>query len=175
MHRLRSIAFFCVTVTLSLSNLAASVAQGEFADAIHSKPNVERGIELFQTCAKCHGPEGGGSRAIGTPEIAGQHFPVIVKQLVDYQHGKRWDIRMEQIAKQHGLTNAQAIADIATYVSELKWKPGGDIGDGELVAHGESVYRQSCQSCHGATAEGSVDKIVPRIAGQHYGYLIREM
>jgi cytochrome c553 len=151
------------------------VAQQEFADATRLKPNIEHGTELFQTCLRCHGPEGGGSRAVGTPEIAGQHFRVIVKQLVDYQYDKRWDIRMEQIAKQHDLTNAQAIADVATYVSELKWIPGGDVGDAELVAHGESLYLQTCRSCHGATAEGSAEKIVPRIAGQHYGYLIREM
>jgi cytochrome c553 len=175
MQKLVLIALFCAAATLPLSGLAASVAQQEFADASRLKPNAEHGLELFQTCSKCHGPEGGGSRAIGTPEIAGQHFRVLAKQLVDYQHDKRYDIRMEQVAKQHDLTNAQAITDIATYVSELEWKPAGGIGDGELVAHGEEVYVQRCQSCHGATGEGAAEKIVPRLAGQHYGYLLREM
>jgi cytochrome c553 len=45
----------------------------------------------------------------------------------------------------------------------------------ELVAHGEEVYMQRRQSCHGATGEGAAEKIVPRLAGQHYGYLVREM
>jgi cytochrome c553 len=175
MLRLRSSALLFVLATLPLSSLAASVARQEFADANRLKPNIEHGMELFQTCSKCHGPEGGGSRAIGTPEIAGQHFRVLIKQLVDYQHDKRWDTRMEQIAKQHDLTNAQAIADIAMYVSELKWKSAGGIGEGELVTHGESVYLQRCQSCHGATGEGAAGKLVPRIGGQHYGYLLREM
>jgi cytochrome c553 len=160
---------------LPFSAMAASVALQQFADAVRLKPNTEHGRELFQTCSKCHGPEGGGSRAIGTPEIAGQHFQVLIKQLEDYQHNRRYDIRMEQIAKQHDLKDAQAIADIATYVSELEWKPAGGIGDGELVAHGGEVYLQRCQSCHGATAEGTAEKFVPRIAGQHYGYLLREM
>src|SRR5580700_11274141 len=137
MQRLMLIALFCAAATLPPSSLAASVAQQEFADACRLKPNAEHGLELFQTCSKCHGPEGGGSRAIGTSEIAGQYFRVLAKQLVDYQHDKRYDIRMEQIAKQHDLTNAQAITDIATYVSELEWKPAGGIGDGELVVHGE--------------------------------------
>lgn len=175
MQRLRSIVLFCIVATLPLSSLGAAVAQQEFADAVRLKPNIEHGMELFQTCSKCHGSDGGGSRAIGTPEIAGQKFRVLAKQLVDYQHNQRWDIRMEEIARQHDLMNAQAIADIATYVSELKWKPAGGIGDGELVAHGESVYLQRCQSCHSETGDTAADKIVPRIAGQHYGYLLREM
>jgi cytochrome c553 len=31
------------------------------------------------------------------------------------------------------------------------------------------------QSCHGATAAGDPDKLAPRLAGQQYGYLLREM
>ncbi len=172
---LRQIHLLCIAAVLPLTALAASVELQEFSDATHLQPNIEHGMELFETCSKCHGPAGEGSRAIGTPEIAGQHFRVLVKQLVDYQHNRRWDIRMEQIAKQHDLTNAQAVADVATYVSELKWKAAGGIDDGELVDHGESVYRQSCLSCHGLTGEGAADKLVPRIAGQHYGYLLREL
>jgi cytochrome c553 len=175
MRRLNSIAMFCLAAASPLAAMAAAAAQQEFADATRLKPNIEHGMELYQTCAKCHGPQGRGSRAIGTPEIAGQHFRVLVKQLVDYQHDMRWDIRMEQIVKQHNLMATQAIADVATYVSELEWKPTEDIGDGELVAHGEQVYLQTCQSCHGPTAEGAAAKLVPRLAGQHYPYLIREM
>jgi cytochrome c553 len=175
MQRLRRIAWVCAVALLPLAATAASVAQREFAEATRLKPDIEHGRQLFQTCAKCHGPKGGGSRDIGTPQIAGQYFRVLVKQLVDYQNDRRWDIRMEAIIKQHNLMEAQAIADIATYVSELEWQPAGSIGDGELVAHGAQVYLQRCQSCHGATAEGAAEKGVPRLAGQHYGYVLREM
>ena len=175
MQTLRSIALCCVAAILPLAAMAASMSQEEFAKATRLKPNAEHGNELFQTCAKCHGPDGGGSRAIGTPAIAGQHFRVLAKQLVDYQHDRRYDIRMEQIAKQHNLAEAQAVADIATYVSELEWKPAGGIGDGEFVAHGQGVYALRCQSCHGPAGKGDAEKLVPRIAGQHYGYLLREM
>jgi cytochrome c553 len=172
---LRPLAFCYVVAMLPLAAIAASSGQQEFAAVTHLKPNNEHGIELFQTCSKCHGPDGGGSRAIGTPVIAGQHFRVLAKQLVDYQHDTRWDIRMEQIVKQHNLAEAQAITDVAAYVSALEWKQSGDIGDGELVAHGQSVYLQRCQSCHGANGDGDAEKLVPRVAGQHYGYLLREM
>jgi cytochrome c553 len=169
------IAFCHAVVVLPLVVLAASASQHEFADATRVTPNTEHGTALFQTCAKCHGADGGGSRAVGTPAIAGQHFRVLAKQLVDYQRDKRFDIRMEQIAKQHDLQGAQAIADVATYVSKLEWKAAGGIGDGELVAHGEEVYVQSCRSCHGAEGDGDATAFVPRVAGQHYGYVLREM
>src|ERR1700722_13470054 len=169
------IAFCQAVVVLPLMVLAASVSQHEFADATRLAPNTEHGIALFQTCAKCHGPDGSGSRAIGTPAIAGQHFRVLAKQLVDYQHDKRYDIRMEKIAKQHDLQGAQAVADVATYVSKLEWKAAGGIGDGELVAHGRDVYLQSCRSCHGPEGDGNATAFVPRVAGQHYGYVLREM
>ena len=38
-----------------------------------------------------------------TPRIAGQHYSVLLKQLVDFRHGKRWDFRMEERADQHHL------------------------------------------------------------------------
>jgi len=175
MPRLTLIAACCLIATLPLTAVATSVAQQEFHDATRLKPNPEHGSALFQSCSKCHGPDGGGSRAVGTPAIAGQHFRVLVKQLVDYQHGRRYDIRMEQIAKQHNLTEAQDIADIATYVSALEWKSAGGIGDGEFVAHGQEVYLQRCKSCHGTAGDGDAQRLVPRLAGQHYGYLLREM
>jgi len=175
MQRLTAIASWCAVVLLPLAAVAATVAQREFAEVTQLEPNAERGGALFQTCAKCHGPDGGGSRAIGTPAIAGQHFRVLAKQLLDYQRDRRYDVRMEEIAKQHDLRGAQAIADIAMYVSKLDWKPAGGIGDGELVAHGREVYLQRCQSCHGPEGDGDADKLVPRLAGQHYGYVLREM
>jgi cytochrome c553 len=171
----KSIALFCVLIMSPLETMATSTAQQEFADSTRLKPNIEHGMALFQMCAKCHGSDGGGSRSAGTPVIAGQHFRVLVKQLVDYQHDKRWDFRMEQIAKHHDLAGPQAVADVAKFVSELDWKTAGGIGEGELVGHGQEVYLRDCQSCHGATAEGDSEKLIPRLAGQHYGYLLREM
>ena len=168
-------ALFCVLMMSPLGALAASPAQLEVANVTRLKPNIEHGTALFQTCSKCHGADGAGSRSVGTPDIAGQHFRVLVKQLMDYQHDKRWDFRMEQIAKQHDLKGAQAVVDVAKFVSELAWKTAGGIGDGELAGHGQAVYLRDCQSCHGAAAEGDSEKLIPRLAGQHYGYLLREM
>jgi cytochrome c553 len=173
MQTLRVIAFCCV-MALPLSTAKAASNQ-ELVEVNSATPNLKHGSELFQTCAKCHGADGGGSRAIGTPGIAGQHFRVLAKQLVDYQQERRYDFRMEEIAKQHDLAGAQAIADVAAYLSALAWNQSGGIGDGEFIAHGRNVYQQRCETCHGATGAGDSDKLVPRLAGQQYGYLLREM
>ena len=57
--------------------------------------------ELFAQCASCHGPDGGGKTDGSMPRIAGQHYRVLAKQIVDFRHGKRWDFRMEGVATSH--------------------------------------------------------------------------
>ena len=48
-------------------------------------------------------------------------------------------------------------------------------GDGLHADHGGRVYLRDCASCHGAEAEGNGVLLVPRLAGQHYSYLLRQM
>lgn len=74
---------------------ASGAARREFVDAMHSKPDLKRGAELFRTCAGCHGSEGEGARDGHVPRIAGQHASVLIEQLVDYRHDHRWDPYME--------------------------------------------------------------------------------
>ena len=111
----------------------------------------------------------------GVPRIAGQHISVLAKQLVDYRHDRRWDIRMEHFADNHHLVDAQAIADVTAYVHELKADASPGVGDGELVAHGANVYGRRCEGCHGESAQGSAKKMIPRLAGQHYDYVMRQI
>jgi cytochrome c553 len=99
---------------------------------------------------------------------------VLAKQLVDFRYGKRWDFRMENMADRHHLAGAQDIADVASFVSNLAQPGARGIGSGEFAAKGGRIYAAQCQSCHGAGAEGS-EEGVPRLAGQHYAYLMRQM
>jgi len=155
--------------------VAASTAQRELADALRVTPNAINGEALFDNCASCHGADGGGQADGSTPRIAGQHFRVLAKQLVDFRSGKRWDFRMEGAADRHHLTGAQDIADVATYVSKLVRPGKRGIGGGEFVEQGSKIYVKQCASCHGPAAEGNAERGVPRLAGQHYGYLMRQM
>src|SRR5579871_1727312 len=165
---IRAAALLIPTVVFAFAD-----ARQELADALHSTPNRDHGAELFRNCAICHGPSGGGTLDGGVPRIAGQHVSVLAKQLVDYRHNQRSDFRMEHFADRHHLANAQAIADVAHYVSELPIEAPPGVGSGELVDRGAAVYAQRCQSCHGRSAAGDEKNMTPAIAGQHYEYLLR--
>jgi cytochrome c553 len=155
--------------------LAVATARQEYLAVVRSKPNLEHGAELFRNCAVCHGPSGTGTEDGNVPRIAGQHFRVLAKQLVDYRHHKRWDIRMEHFTDRHLVPDAQTIADIAAYVSQLDAQTPPGVGKGDLVGHGATLYAAHCQSCHGDVGQGDARTLVPRLAGQHYEYLLRQM
>lgn len=154
---------------------SASTSHREFDVALNAKPDLVHGAELFQTCAKCHGPSGNGADDGSIPRIAGQHFRVLVRQLVDYRHELRWDIRMEHYAGRSLLKDAQSIADVAAYISQLARDAPRNVGDGSQLAHGAEVYMRRCAECHGEAGEGDGRALTPRVAGQHYAYLVRQM
>jgi cytochrome c553 len=167
----------CVALALPRLSAGAATALQEYRDVTQSKPSLDRGAELFRTCLVCHGPTGQGVLDGGVPRIGGQHFSILVGQLVDYRHDKRWDPRMEHFADQHHLVNAQAISDVAAYVSQLQStsEDGVGMGPGEFLAQGEGVYSRSCVSCHGVGGDGDARRAIPQVAGQHYEYLRRQI
>ena len=137
--------------------------------------NINRGQRQFAVCAGCHGADGNGTPQGNVPVIAGQHQRVIIKQLIDYRHSERWDPQMEQVADRHTLKDPQDIADVGGFISSLQRAARQGQGDGANVAHGKSVYLRDCADCHGAEGEGNGVTLVPRLAGQHYRYLLRQL
>lgn len=154
---------------------AAMTARSEFENALRAKPDLAHGAELFHACVTCHGPTGNGADDGSIPRIAGQHFTVLVRQLVDYRHDLRWDVRMEHYAGRGLLKDVQSIADVASYVSMLARDAPRNVGDGSLLRHGAQVYAQRCAECHGEAGEGDGRALTPRVAGQHYAYLLRQL
>jgi cytochrome c553 len=172
--KVRAVLTIGLLAVASAAVHAVSMAQEELAEVKRSTPDLDRGAQLFETCAACHGSDGGGTSDGQVPRIGTQHVSVLWKQLVDYRHDRRWDVRMEHFADRHHLGDAQAIADVAAYIHQLEpqGKPGE--GSGKLLDKGASLYAQLCRSCHGAAAEGDATHAVPRIADQHYEYLRRQ-
>ena len=162
-------------VALSAPAWTASVAEQRLTAALSAKPDVQRGANLFKACVRCHNSDGSGEPNGDVPTIAGQYQRVLLRQLVDFRYGKRWDVRMEAIASSHHLSGAQDLADVAAYVSALPRITNQETGDGQLRAHGLQVYQRECASCHGPSGQGDARKAVPWLAGQHYDYLLREM
>ncbi|HUK03064.1 MAG TPA: c-type cytochrome [Steroidobacteraceae bacterium] len=154
---------------------AAASGAEDIRDALRAMPDPDNGARLFVICAQCHEPHGGGLPLGWVPEIAGQHPSVLVRELVDYRHGARWDDRMEKIAGRHILKTPQEIADVVAYIGALRPTLEPRVGSGQWLTKGEHVYAAQCRSCHGGEGEGSAARAVPRLAGQQAEYLVRQM
>jgi cytochrome c553 len=154
---------------------AASTSQ-DLKQVLARKPDANHGMELFEQCVTCHGPDGGGQTNGSVPRIAGQHYRVLARQIVDFRHGRRWNFRMEGVATSHDvIPELQDITDVAWYVSTLSRDGARGVGDGLYVDRGAAIYAAQCASCHGANAEGNGTKEIPRLAGQHAAYLSRQI
>lgn len=154
---------------------AAGARDDELRRALQATPDPARGAQLFAGCVSCHGSDGAGEANGTVPRIAGQHPAVLIKELVDFRSRRRWDLRMEQVAGGHRLAGAQDMADVASYVATLHPVLPPTTGDGEYLQRGATAYIRLCAGCHGASGQGSNAAGVPRLAGQHAPYLLRQM
>jgi len=158
-----------------LATLACAAQTNELREALERKPNYENGSSLYDTCAACHQPNGAGLADSDIPSIAGQHYEVILKQLVDFRETERIDLRMNAFAARHHLEGPQDLADVAAFISSLPPQRTNEVGLGQFTAVGAQAYRRECANCHGANAEGNNKLRYPRLAGQHYGYLVKQI
>jgi cytochrome c553 len=147
---------------------------GEQDEALHLTPDHENGIETYEVCSACHQLNGWGLTDGTFPQIAGQHYTVIIKQLADIRALNRDNPTMYPFALPSEIGGSQSIADVAEYISKLPMNPENGVGPGDDLAHGEQLYKENCVRCHGETGEGDNDKFYPRIHGQHYNYLMRQ-
>jgi cytochrome c553 len=148
----------------------------EFVAGAQLEPDLKHGEQLFVTCAACHGPDGRGTPDGEIPAIAGQHGSVLLKQLTDFRHEQRWNERMQNFTDTHHLKDAQDLTDVAAYIAGLpRFSPAKGIGDGTALSAGASVYFQKCERCHGPLGEGDLLRTRPRLAGQHYHYLLKQL
>jgi cytochrome c553 len=158
-----------------LAGLAFAVQSNELREALERKPDYEHGRALYETCAACHRPDGAGAADGDIPSIAGQHFAVVIKQLLNFRDTKRLDLRMNAFAASHRLEGPQELADVGTFISSLPPQQTASRGNGRFTGAGAQAYKRACGSCHGAGAEGNEQQLHPRLAGQHYGYLVNRM
>jgi len=49
------------------------------------------------------------------------------------------------------------------------------MGDGRALHEGQVVYYRECAACHGRLGEGDLRTLRPRLAGQHYLYLLKQL
>jgi cytochrome c553 len=166
-----------LNTVLAQTPAARLAGDQEFLDAARLEPNLQRGAEFYRTCAACHGPDGNGVPDGSVPAIAGQHGSVLLKQLTDFRHAQRHDERMQHFSDREHLPGAQELTDVAAYVASLpRFLPTiSSIGDGTSLGAGASVYFRVCETCHLPLGQGSLLLRRPRLAGQHYAYLLKQL
>ena len=149
-------------------------AAREVDQALALEPDLESGLRIYRSCAECHQPEGWGLPDGTTPQLAGQHPRVLMKQLADIRAGNRDIPSMLPFASVERIGGAQAVADVTAYIGTLEISVDTGKGAGDDLALGASLYQTHCVRCHGAGGEGDDERSIPRIEAQHYAYLVRQ-
>ncbi|MCU7837342.1 MAG: c-type cytochrome [gamma proteobacterium symbiont of Taylorina sp.] len=164
----------------NVANAESAIEQDKLDDIVYqamkATPNIENGKNLYRNCAVCHSPEGWGAPSGRYPQIAGQHNSVSIKQLRDIHDGNRDNPTMEPFTAPLFIQGAQSLADVSAYISQLPMVPNNSVGyGGTQLAEGKKLYDDNCKECHKANGEGNAEKFYPRIQGQHFSYLVRQL
>ncbi len=149
-------------------------SEKEYRKALGLEPDFANGLQIYRECAACHEPEGWGRTTGSVPQIAGQHRTVVIRQLTDFRAGNRESILMAPYADPEVIGGAQAVADVAAYISTLEVSVDNGHGPGDNLELGEKLYKKNCRECHGESGGGSNDRQIPRLQAQHYKYLLRQ-
>jgi cytochrome c553 len=135
-------------------------------------PSKLDGSHLYTLCEVCHQPNAWGSPDGAIPNLAGQQRHYLEKRLALLQSGPREDTTM-LVHPVFG--DQQNIVALAGYLSRLEANPNSVKGSGEHLPVGHELYAHICAACHGVDGRGEQEHRVPRIAGQHYPYLRRQI
>jgi len=166
--------FSLATINLAFAD-SASDATTEVENTLKLKPNLEAGKKTYALCATCHYKNGWGKKDGSFPVIAAQHKNVIIKQLADIRARNRENPTMFPFSGNDILGGPQGIADVAGYIATLPANPKPGKGDGKQLNLGKKLYIEKCIACHGQKGEGNAESLFPRIQGQHYAYLLRQL
>ena len=82
---------------------------------------------------------------------------------------------MKIVAVHPSVSDEHSMAALASYLSNLEANPNPVKGSGQHLRVGQELYAHICAACHGIDGRGEQGNRVPRIAGQHYPYLRRQI
>jgi cytochrome c553 len=192
------IAKLGAAVAASIITMASSAVFANEEINYDDLGNVSAGKTIFENgkgdvpaCSSCHGTEGLGDDAMGTPRLVGQGFAFILKQLEDFATDKRMDTTMFIMNTNAKGLSQQDRRDVAAYVSSVKLGlsasdmnqvkelgsvPVGVRYIGKALAQYGATDRgiPACHSCHGYNGRGAFP-VYPRIGGQKYVYLVNQL
>jgi cytochrome c553 len=153
-----------VTVVCTAGLLGASVL------AAHAQGNAAAGKDKAAVCAACHGPDGNAT-VPQYPNLAGQTSRYLYLQLKDFKEGRRKDPLMSPMAAN---LSKEDMYDLAAYFAQQKPVPSNYPVESGKVAAGKQIADTAlCPMCHLGGFSGQNE--VPRVAGQHYDYVVKQL
>ena len=111
----------------AISNMVAYLSSMPMSAPAASsvKGDVAAGKTAYMICQACHGPTGGGNKALNAPRLTGLQDWYIVRQLKNFKSGARgtkagdtYGMQMRPMALT--LTTDAAINNVAAYIATLK-------------------------------------------------------
>ncbi len=143
------------------------------------EPDLDNGRQVYAICATCHLPEGWGNADGTYPQLAGQHRNVLIRQLLNIRDGKRDNPLMYPFVQERTIGGYQSLADVVAYIATLPMTPEHDLGPwaegSEEYTTGQRIYASHCAACHGPEGLGNNSHYYPRLQGQHYSYMVRQI
>ena len=111
----------------AVSDMAAYVSSMPASKPLEStvKGDATAGKASYMICQTCHGPKGGGNRALNSPKLTGLQDWYIVRQLKNFKAGIRgtksgdlFGMQMRPMAMT--LANDEVINNVAAYIATFK-------------------------------------------------------
>jgi cytochrome c553 len=173
----RAVALVRLELILQAAILAVAVA---VAGAARAEEPASRGSvqAKLSYCKDCHGPSAQGYRGyFPIPRLAGQQTEYLENQLQAFVEHRRTNNVMFNVA--HALSPSMVSALAASFRNLNPAPVGG--APRQFVAEGKKIFEDgvpdanvaACAACHGPDATGTGE--IPRLAGQLYPYLIKEL
>ena len=174
--------------SLHVGVLAIALSFGPAATQAADDHDHKLGIQLFQLCSACHGPQGHGNRVLMAPAIAGLPEWYVVNQLRKFKNGGRGahpadisGLRMRPMARtldsgrdKERNRKEVDVHTVAHYVSELKPKQPQDTLEGGDPARGKTTYLL-CMACHGEKSEGKKELKAPTQVYLEDWYMLEQL
>lgn len=181
-YKLIAAAVLVGVMSVNLPVLAAAPYLG-----VPPQGNAGAGSKIAHgTCSACHGPDGNSIGGI-FPNLAGQNYNYLLKQLEEFRSGIRNQQPMATIITTvPAAKDDKNLRDLATYYSEqtLKRKPAGSkvISKSEIekgyrlfAAGSRRQHLPACAACHMPDGGGMAPMAVPYLAGQHSAYILAQL
>lgn len=139
----------------------------------------EAGRAAALVCSACHGSDG---RGIGPeyPNLGGQHYNYLLKQLQAFKSGERQALLMTGQVEH---LSEQQLKDISAFYADQPLAEGTAEAAPEVLALGERIYRAgiankgvaACIACHSPGGHGNGPAVYPSLSGQPEGYTMLQL